>query len=85
MPEAGGDSVDVHVLAPRTMEQLQVLHIPWFFAISILSWLFIVFFVVFCAAWRTQKMRAAEARRVGSDYGVMKFTGSMGKCSRLFL
>ena len=62
VPEAGGDRVDVHVLVPRTLEQLQVLHIPWFFAISILSWLFIISFIVFAIAWHTQKVRAAEAK-----------------------
>ena len=71
---------------PRTLEQLQVLHIPWFFAISILSWLLIIFFFRFLRSLGACK-RCVLPRRggLGSDHGLMmEFTGSMGMFS-LFL
>ena len=71
VPEAGGDRVDVHVLVPRTLEQLQVLHIPWFFAISILSWLFIIFVYRFC-----DRLAHAEGTCCRGEGGLVAITAS---------
>ena len=65
---------------PRTLEQLQVLHIPWFFAISILSWLLIIFFFRFLRSLGACK-RCVLPRRGGFvAIGAVGVHGLHGHC-----
>ena len=86
MPEAGVDRVDMSTFGPShsgaATSSAHSLVLRHFDSLVVAHHLLFPFFAI---AWRMQKMRAAEARRVGSDHGLMmEFTGSMGMFS-LFL